>query len=124
MSSDPLAPKPAHFAPRAKRVIFVFLSGGFSQLDTFDCKPRLVADHGKEMSEDGAHGKKSKLVKPYWDFKPRGKSGLLMSDLFPHLAQCADDLCVIRSMKADHRDHAQGTLGMHTPKHQNSPSRP
>ncbi len=112
--ADPLASRPAHFPPRANRAIFIFLCGGFSQLDTFDFKPRLVADHGREMSEDGAHGKKSKLVRPYWEFKPRGRSGLPVSDLFPHLARQIDDLCVIRSMKADHRDHAQGTLGIHT----------
>lgn len=113
-SGDPLAPRAAHFPAKAERVIFIFLSGGVSQLDTFDPKPKLVADHGKELSVEGAHGKKMKLVKPYWDFRPRGACGTPISDLFPHLAQCADELCVIRSMKTDHRDHTQGTLGMHT----------
>lgn len=113
-STDPLAPKVSHFPARAERVIFVFLSGGFSQLDTFDPKPKLIADHGKEISVEGSHGKKLKLVKPYWDFRPRGSCGMPISDLFPHLAECADELCVIRSMKTDHRDHTQGTLGMHT----------
>jgi hypothetical protein len=111
---DPLAPRAPHFPAKANRVIFVFLSGGFSQLDTFDYKPRLVADHGKEVSENGAHGKKLKLVKPYWEFKPRGQCGMLVSELFPHLARRADDLCIIRSMKSDHRDHTEGTLGIHT----------
>jgi hypothetical protein len=113
-SDDPLAAKPGHFPARAKRVIFIFLSGGLSQLDTFDFKPRLVADHGKALAAEGTHGKKLKLVKPYWEFRPRGRGGMLVSDLLPHLAGVADDLCVIRSMKADHRDHTQGTLGMHT----------
>lgn len=113
-AGDPLAPRPPHHAARAKSVIFIFLSGGFSQLDTFDPKPRLFADHGKEMAADGAHGKKMKLLKPFWKFRPRGKSGIPVSDLFPHLGGCADDLCVIRSMQADHRDHTQGTMGMHT----------
>ncbi len=112
--ADPLAPKAPHFPARAERVIFVFLSGGFSQLDTFDPKPKLAADHGKEISVEGSHGKKLKLVKPYWAFRPRGRCGMPISDLFPHLAECADELCVIRSMKTDHRDHTQGTLGMHT----------
>ncbi len=111
---DPLAPRPAHFPARARRVIFVFLSGGLSQLDTFDPKPRLVADHLKEVSVEGAHGKKLKVLKPFWDFRRRGKCGMPVSELFPHLGECADDLCVIRSMKTDHRDHTQGTLGMHT----------
>ncbi len=113
-AADPLAPRPAHFPAKAKRVIFIFLSGGLSQLDTFDFKPRLVADHGKEAAVDGAHGKKVKLARPYWPFRPRGRSGLLVSDLLPHVASVVDDLCVVRSMKADHRDHTQGTLGMHT----------
>lgn len=113
-AGDPLVPKAAHFPAKAERVIFIFLSGGVSQLDTFDPKPKLIADHGKELSVEGAHGKKLKLVKPYWDFRPRGACGTPISDLFPQLAQCADELCVIRSMKTDHRDHTQGTLGMHT----------
>ena len=57
---DPLAPRAAQFPARAERVIFVFLAGGFSQLDTFDFKPRLVRDHGREMADDGTPGKKSK----------------------------------------------------------------
>src|ERR1041384_5354228 len=83
-TADPLAPRAGHFPARAKQVIFVFLSGGFSQLDTFDFKPKLIADHGRELSEDGAHGKKLKLVRPYWEFKPRGRPGILIRDLFPH----------------------------------------
>jgi hypothetical protein len=114
LADDDLAARAPHFTPRAKRVIFIFLSGGFSQLDTFDPKPKLVADHGKEISVDGAHGTKMKLVKPYWEFRPRGKCGTPVSDLFPRLGGVVDDLCVIRSMKTDHRDHTQGTLGMHT----------
>jgi hypothetical protein len=111
---DPLAPRPSHAPARSRRVIFVFLSGGFSQLDTFDPKPRLVADHLKEVAVGDAHGKKLKVLKPFWEFRRRGKCGMPVSDLFPRLGECADDLCVIRSMKADHRDHTQGTLGMHT----------
>jgi hypothetical protein len=111
---DPLASRTSHHPARAERVIFIFLSGGVSQLDTFDPKPRLIADHGKEISVEGAHGRKMKLVKSYWEFRPRGACGTPVSGLFPHLGGCADELCVIRSMKTDHRDHTQGTLGMHT----------
>jgi hypothetical protein len=112
--ADPLAPRPSHHAARAKRVIFVFLSGGLSQLDTFDPKPRLIADHLKEVAVEGSHGKKLKILKPFWEFRPRGRCGMPVSDLLPHLGGMADELCVVRSMKADHRDHTQGTLGMHT----------
>ena len=113
-ATDPMAPKPAHFAPRAKQVIFIFLSGGLSQLDTFDLKPKLYALHGQPVDVPGSPGKKLKVLKPFWEFKRRGKSGLEISDLLPNLAGCADDLCVIRSLQTDHRDHTQATLGIHT----------
>jgi hypothetical protein len=111
---DPLAPKLPHFPPRAKQVIFIYLAGGLSQLDTFDRKPKLVELHGKEIEVPGAQGKKLRVLKPFWDFRPRGKCGMEISDLLPNLAQCADDLCVIRSLQTDHRDHTQATLGIHT----------
>src|SRR6185503_4814581 len=111
---DPLAPKVPHFPPRAKQVIFIYLAGGLSQLDTFDRKPKLYELHGKEIEVPGAQGKKLRVLKPFWDFKPRGKCGMEISDLLPNLAQCADDLCVIRSLQTDHRDHTQATLGIHT----------
>ena len=88
--SDPLAPKPPHFPARAKRVIFLFMTGGVSHVDSFDPKPKLVADHGKK-ARNGRY-----LIRPRWDFKPYGKSGTEVSDLFPHIAECVDDLCVIR----------------------------
>lgn len=112
--SNPTAPKAPHFPPRAKRVIFIFLSGGLSQLDTFDRKPKLYELHGQAVDVPGAPGKKLKVLKPFWEFKPRGKSGLEVTDLLPQLAGCADDLCVIRSLQTDHRDHTQATLGIHT----------
>jgi hypothetical protein len=108
---DPLAPRPPHFAPRAKRVIFLYMSGGVSQVDTFDPKPRLLADAvaGTRSPENGRP-----YLRPFWEFKRGGKSGLEISDLFPHLRERADDLCVIRSMHGDHNDHVQATLGIHT----------
>ena len=105
---DPLASKPAHFPARAKRVIFLFMTGGVSHVDSFDPKPRLIADHGKKAS----NGKF--LVGPKYGFKPHGKSGTEVSELFPHIAECVDDMCVIRSMKNDHGDHFEATLGIHT----------
>jgi hypothetical protein len=111
---DPLAPRAPHFPAKAKQVIFIFLSGGLSHLDSFDPKPKLFADAGKEAAVDGAQGKKLRLLRPLWEFKPRGKCGTEVSDLFPHMAECVDDLCIIRSLNTDHRDHTQATLGMHT----------
>jgi hypothetical protein len=108
LSTDPLAPKPPHFPGKARRVIFIYLSGGFSHVDSFDHKPKLIADAGKTI------GPTKFLQPPKWEFKPRGKSGLQVSELFPHLAGVADDLCMIRSMKSDHGNHFEATLGIHT----------
>jgi hypothetical protein len=108
---DPLAPKPPQFPARAKRVIFLYMSGGVSHLDSFDPKPRLVADQGKPRSN--TPGARPYLA-PLWEFQPRGQSGIEISNLFPNIAECADDLCLIRSMHGDHNDHFQATLGIHT----------
>jgi len=108
VATDPLAPRPGHFPGKAKRVIFIFLTGGFSHVDTFDHKPKLFTDHGKAWKD------KKFIKKPIYDFKPRGKSGLMVSDLFPFQAGIADELCVINSMKSDHGNHFEATLGMHT----------
>jgi hypothetical protein len=107
---NPLAPKQPHFAPKAKRVIFIYLPGGMSHVDSFDYKPKLIEDAKAGRLYQG----KRTLLAPLWEFKPRGKSGLMLSDLFPHIADCADDLCVINSMHGDHNDHYQATLGIHT----------
>jgi hypothetical protein len=107
-ASDPLAPRPAQFVPKAKRVIFLYMSGGVSHVDSFDPKPKLIADAGKQLND------KQFIKPPNWTFKPRGKSGTQISDLFPNIAECADDLCVIRSMRGDHGNHFEATLGIHT----------
>ena len=121
--ADPLAPKPPHFTPRAKRVIFLNMSGGVSHVDSFDYKPKLIADHNKSYQVPQrmleAFAPNNRVVekyfkRPQWEFKQRGQSGLWISDLFPHVAECADDLCLIRSMRNDHPDHFQATLGIHT----------
>lgn len=107
-AADPLLPRPPHFPSKAKRVIFLYMSGGVSHVDTFDHKPRLRAEHGKEVSP-GAYVKGHQ-----WEFKPYGECGTEVSELLPHMAGCVDDLCVIRSMKGDAGDHFEATLGIHT----------
>jgi len=107
---DPLAPKPPQFPAKAKRVIMLHMSGGVSHIDTFDPKPRLTADHGKSS---GSRGNKPYLG-TLWKFQPRGSCGTEVSDLFPHVGDCMDDICLIRSMRTDHNDHTQATLGIHT----------
>ena len=109
---NPLAPRNPHFPGKAKRVIFLYMSGGVSHVDSFDYKPRLFSEAGKPVSKNNPNG--AKYIAPLWEFKKRGKSGIEISDLFPNLAECADDICLIRSMKADHNDHVQATLGIHS----------
>ncbi|MDB6036052.1 MAG: hypothetical protein JWM16_6390 [Verrucomicrobiales bacterium] len=115
---DPLAPKHPHFPPKAKRVIFLHMSGGVSHVDSWDPKPRLFSDAGKTTSVNEYQGRKGDfkmfLKRPQWEFAAHGKSGTEVSSLFPHMAECVDDLCVIRSMKSDHTNHYEATLGMHT----------
>ena len=115
---DPLAARQPHFAPRAKRVIFLYMTGGVSHVDSFDHKPALFRDHGKKITVDNWQGKRGDfpryLKRPDWQFRPGGQSGLMVSDLFPHIREIADDLCVIRSLESDHTNHYEGTLGMHT----------
>jgi len=119
-SSDPLAARPAHAPAKAKNVIFLFMSGGVSHVDSFDPKPKLTADHGKSVALDHPETRnrpgyeKLFLKRPQWEFHQHGKSGIPVSTLFPHVAGCVDDLAVIRSMHADHSNHYNATLGMHT----------
>ncbi len=116
--TDPLAPHPPHFEPKAKRVIFLYMSGGVSHVDSWDPKPRLFADAGKSVGVDEFQGRKGNFTmyakRPQWDFAPHGRSGIEVSSLFPHMARCVDDLCVIRSMTSDHTNHYEATLGIHT----------
>ena len=118
VAADPLAPKPTHFRPRARRVIFLYMTGGVSHVDSFDPKPRLFADAGKTVRVDNFQGKlgdfRMYLKTPQFAFQPGGACGTEVSDLFPHVRSVVDDLCVIRSMSSDHTNHYEGTLGMHT----------
>jgi hypothetical protein len=109
-AANPLAPKQPHFAPKAKRVIFLLMSGAVSQMDTFDPKPELV----KAAERGGLGANNRPLLRPLWDFKPNRKCGTEVSDLFPHVREVMDDVCLIRSMKCDHNEHFQATLGVHT----------
>lgn len=109
-----------HFTPRAKRVIFLFMQGGPSQHDLFDYKPRLEQDHGQRV---GANVQERGLtlgvdkyltLGPAAPFRQRGGCGMWMSDLLPHLAGVADDLCLLRALEADNNAHAIATLQLHT----------
>ncbi len=101
---NPLAPKPPHFAPKAKRVIFMFMQGGPSHLDTFDWKPDLAkAEENKVAKYMGAK----------FEFKPRGKSGLMISEAFPELAKQADDLCILNGMQTRTNAHQMATVALH-----------
>jgi hypothetical protein len=119
-ATGPLAPKKPHFKPRAKSVIFLYMSGGVSHVDTFDPRPKLTADHGKSVTLDhpetrGRPGyEKLYLKRPGWEFKKHGKSGIEVSSLFPHVAGVVDDLTVLRSMTTGHSNHYNATLGLHT----------
>jgi hypothetical protein len=114
---NPLAPKPPHFAPRARRVIFLFMHGGPSQVDTFDPKPMLTKYHGQPFP-----GQKPRvqfastggLLQSPWEFRPGGSSGIQVSDLFPEVRKMADELCVVRSLHADNSAHGGALLQLHT----------
>ena len=115
---NPMLPKQPHFTPKAKRVIFLFMHGGPSSIDTFDYKPRLVRDHGNPLPikrplafDDKEPGP---LMKPMWEFRPGGESGIPVSDLFPHVRTCVDDMCIIKSMVGDGVDHGAALLQMFT----------
>ncbi len=113
--ADPLSPKEPHFPAKAKRVIFIFSNGGVSHMDAFDYKPELFKADGKKTGVGGGLSNQQRvLLKPLWDFKPGGQCGTLVSDLFPHLRDCMDDICLIRSMKSDDNEHYQATMAIHT----------
>ncbi len=119
-AGDPSAERQPHFPAKAKRVIFLFMTGGVSHVDTFDPKPALTRDHGKEIKADHPEIKdrpgyeRIYLKKPQWEFAAHGNSGTEVSSLFPHLAGCVDDIALIRSMHTSHSNHYNATLGMHT----------
>ncbi|MFN7289056.1 MAG: DUF1501 domain-containing protein, partial [Pirellula sp.] len=117
---DPLATRNPHFPAKAKNIIFLFMTGGVSHVDTFDPKQELTKQHGKEIRavhpeiKDRPGYERIFLKQPQWEFKPHGKCGTEVSQLFPHIAQCVDDMAVIRSMHTSHSNHYNATLGIHT----------
>lgn len=109
----PLTSGRPHFPARAKRVIFLFMPGGPSQVDTFDPKPRLTKENGQPSPKLYLGQQRNLLASP-WKFQKYGQSGLEVSDLFPQTATCIDDICVIRSMVTDDPNHPGGCLLMNT----------
>lgn len=117
LEKDPLRPRPTHHPARAKRVLFLFMHGGPSQVDTFDYKPRLQRDHGKDLPfapSQGVGALSRKLMASPWKFAQHGRSGLWVSELFPSLARHADKLCVLKGMHTEGVTHGQATLKLHT----------
>jgi hypothetical protein len=117
---NPLAPRPPHFAPRAKSVIFLFMYGGPSQVDTFDYKPELYRLDGSTIQVQtfgrGGHRNQGRVVGPKWNFRQYGQCGKRVSDLFPNLGQHVDDIAFIHSMTADSPIHGSAMLQMNTGK--------
>jgi hypothetical protein len=112
--ADSARPNGLHFPARAKRVIFLFMNGGPSHVDTFDPKPMLAKFEGDKPDKVAGRKPKGGYVPSPFAFAPRGKSGVVMSELFPRLATLADDLCVIRSMHTDVPNHEPGLIVMHS----------
>ena len=121
--SDPLAPQMPHHAPRAKNVIYLFMAGGPSQLELFDYKPKLVELNGQPIPQSYIEGKRFafmnsshgvKLLGTRREFKQHGQSGAWVSDLLPHTAGIADDLCIVKSCATDLFNHAPAKLFMNT----------
>ena len=114
---DPLAAKLPHLPARAKRIVFLFMKGGPSHVDTFDPKPLLTRDHGKPIPFElpkVLFAKAENLLKSPWKFRQYGESGLPVSDLFPHVAKHVDDLCMLRSVHGTNPAHGGALLKLHT----------
>jgi len=119
-AGGPLAARAPHFAPRARRAIFLFIQGGPSQLDLFDPKSLITRKHGEKISPPIDGNKvtigvdKYLALAPVAPVRPRGASGMMISDLMPQLASVADDLCLLRAVQTDNEAHAPATLQLHT----------
>ena len=117
--AHPYAPRQPHFEPKAKRVLLIFCTGALSHVDTFDYKPELIRRHDTPMPSMGGklitfQGENGNLTKPLWEFKPRGQSGKMVSDLLPHLAELADEMCFIHSMTGKSNTHGPAESQMTT----------
>jgi hypothetical protein len=116
-SPDPFAPQPPHYTPKAKNVIFLYMDGGPSQVDTFDPKPRLQKDHGQPFPmriEPTQFDNVGSILACPWPFAQHGESGMPVSGLFPHVARHVDDLAVIRSMTSNFSEHTNANYFLHT----------
>jgi hypothetical protein len=116
-TTNPLAVKPPMFAAKAKRLIFLFMSGGPSHVDLFDPKPRLASDNGKPLPFEMpklVRTKTGNILQSPFKFKKYGQAGIEVSDLFPNVATCMDDICVLRGMVADNINHNGACLQMNT----------
>jgi len=116
-AENPLAAKWPHFRPRAKRVIFLFMKGGPSQVDTFEHKPLLQRNHGKPLpfaKPKVTFAKTGNLLASPWQFKPYGQCGHLVSELFPHVARHVDDICFIHGAHGTNPAHGGALLKLHT----------
>ncbi len=116
-TSNPLAVRAPHHPPRAKHLIFLFMSGGPSHVDLFDPKPRLERDHGKPLPFEMPKLQRTRtgnLLKSPFAFRRHGRSGIEVSDLLPNIASVVDDLCIVRSMVADNINHNGACLQMNT----------
>ena len=114
---DPMKPRPAPLPAKAKNVIFLYMDGGPSQVDTFDPKPRLDREHGQAIQakvEPTQFNNVGKVLKSPWKFRNRGESGIPVSDLFPHVGGCSDDLAVVRSMVSNFSEHTAANYFLHT----------
>ncbi|HYE31447.1 MAG TPA: DUF1501 domain-containing protein [Methylomirabilota bacterium] len=116
-AQSPLAAKTPPLAAKAKRIIFLFMHGGPSHVDTFDHRPLLARDAGKPLPKSlvvGSSDPNGKLMPSPFEFKKHGQGGVEISEIWPELATCADDLCVVRSMHTNGQDHGQAVLKLHT----------
>src|SRR5262245_58818300 len=121
-AANPLAPKPAHFAPKAKACICIYLEGAPSQLDLFDPKPKLNELHGQKLPESLTKNVRFAFIQKEGArvmgsprrFTRHGQCGMEISDFIPHLASCADDIALIRSMQTESFNHHPGQLAMNT----------
>src|SRR5205823_85973 len=119
-AANPMAPRAGQHPAKATRVIFLYMDGGPSQVDTFDPKPRLQRENGQPIRMQApptqfiAHDSAPKVLASPWRCHRHGQSGIPVSELFPHLAGCVDDLCVVRSMVSGFAEHANANLFLHT----------
>ena len=117
VAASPWSPKPTHFEPRARSVIFLYMDGGVSQVDSFDPKPLLAKENGQKPKfkvDATVFNNNGNILQSPWEFRNYGESGIPISDLFPHIGSCADELAVIRSMTAFSPNHPNANYALHS----------